>query len=112
MYTALKQFAGDLRKPVRAQAQVPAPAARCQWSPQLERFLDLLFSDKQKELVYNRLKGRHLTKTEREYYSRVVKKKLVAIADPEMQELAGLLVPEERRPGKPLPRRKDETPTP
>jgi len=42
----------------------------------------------------------------------VVKKKLAAIADPEMQELAGLLVPEGRRPGKPLPHRKDETPTP
>jgi hypothetical protein len=119
MYAALKQFAGDLRKPVQAQAKAPAPAVRRQWSPQLERFLDLLFSDKQKELVYNRLKGHHLTKTEREYYSRVVKKKLAAIADPEMQELAGLLVPEEsrppggrRRPEKPLPRRKDETLTP
>jgi len=85
----------------------------------LERFLDLLFSDKQKELVYKRLKGHHLTKTEREYYSRVVKKKRAAIADPEMQELAGLLLPEERlppggrrRPEKPLPRRKDETLTP
>lgn len=99
MYAALKQFAGDLRKSVQAQAQaqVPAPAVRRQWSPQLERFLDLLFSDKQKELVYNRLKGHHLTKTEREYYSRVVKKKLAAIADPEMQELAGLLVSEEGR---------------
>jgi hypothetical protein len=49
----------------------------------------------------------------------VVKKKLVAIADPEMQELAALLVPEESRPPgsrlrpeKPLPQRKDETSTP
>jgi hypothetical protein len=121
MYAALKQFAGDLRKPIQAPAPTPTPAlaVRRQWSPQLERFLDLLFSDKQKELVYNRLKGQHLTKTEREYYSRVVKKKLAAIADPEMQELAGLLVPEEsrppggrRRPEKPLPRRKDESSTP
>ncbi|MBI5578040.1 MAG: hypothetical protein HY895_02725 [Deltaproteobacteria bacterium] len=117
MYAALKQFAGDLRKPVQPQAQ--APAVRRQWSPQLERFLDLLFSDKQKELVYKRLKGHHLTKTEREYYSRVVKKKLAAVADPEMQELAGLLVPEDRRPpggrrrpDKPLPRRKDESSKP
>jgi hypothetical protein len=115
MYAALKQFAGDLRKPIQAKA----PAVRRQWSPQLERLLDRLFSGKQKELVYNRLKGHHLTKTEREYYSRVVKKKLVAIADPEMQELAGLLVPEvsrlpggRPRPEKPLPQRKDETSTP
>jgi hypothetical protein len=116
MYAALKQFAGDLRKPF--QAQTPAPAVRRQWSPQLERFLDLLFSEKQKELVFKRLKGHHLTKTEREYYSRVVKKKLAAIADPEMQELTGLLLPEERlppggrrRPEKPLPRRRDESST-
>lgn len=115
MYAALKQFAGDLRKPIQAKA----PAVRRHWSPQLERLLDRLFSGKQKELVYNRLKGHRLTKTEREYYSRVVKKKLVAIADPEMQELAGLLVPEENRlpggrprPEKPLPQRKDETSTP
>ena len=38
--------------------------------------LDLLFSEKQKELVFKKLRGQHLTKTEREYYSRVVKKKL------------------------------------
>jgi hypothetical protein len=116
MYAALKQFAGDLRNPVQAKA--PAPTVRRQWSPQLERFLDLLFSDKQKELVHKRLKGHHLTKTEREYYSRVVKKKLAAIADPETQELAGLLVPAggrppgRPRPEKPLPRRKDESSTP
>jgi len=50
--------------------------------------LDLLFSKKQKELVFKKLEGQHLTKTEREYYSRVVKKKLAAIAAPEMQDLA------------------------
>jgi hypothetical protein len=117
MYAALKQFAGDLRKPVQSPA--PAAAVRRQWSPQLDRFLDRLFSDKQKELVYKRLKGQHLTKTEREYYSRVVKKKLAAIGDPELQALAELLVPEEgrppggrRRPEKPLPRRKDPSSTP
>jgi hypothetical protein len=93
MLALLKAFAADLKKPARGE---PPPAAagpvRRQWSPQLDRFLDLLFPDKQKELVYKRLQGRHLTKTEREYYSRVVKKKLAAIADAEMQALAELLV--------------------
>jgi hypothetical protein len=42
-------------------------------------------------LVFKKLRGQHLTKTEREYYSRVVKKKLAAVADGEMQELAALL---------------------
>ncbi|MFO7708327.1 MAG: hypothetical protein R6V84_09150 [Desulfobacterales bacterium] len=93
MLAALKRFADDLKrrrreKPPPATAEAP----RRQWSPQLDRHLNLLFSAKQKELVYKRLQGRHLTKTEREYYSRVVKKKLTAVADAQMQELAGLLV--------------------
>ncbi len=96
MLAALKAFAADLKHRNREK---PLPAAaepvRRQWSPQLDCFLNLLFPDKQKELVYKRLQGRRLTKTEREYYSRVVKKKLAAIADAEMQELAALLV---RRP--------------
>lgn len=100
MLALLRTFAADLKKP---SIEEPSPAAavslRRRWSPQLNRFLDLLFPDKQKELVYKRLQGRHLTKTEREYYSRVVKKKLAAVADVEMQELARLLVqrPSSRR---------------
>jgi hypothetical protein len=50
-----------------------------------------LFSEKQKDLVFKKLKCQPMTKTEREYYSRVVKKKLTAIADEEMQEVAALL---------------------
>jgi hypothetical protein len=61
------------------------------WSSRLPLALDLLFSEKQKELVFKRLKGESMTKTEREYYSRVVKKKLAAIADKEMQRVAALL---------------------
>jgi len=41
--------------------------------------------------VFKKVRGLHLTKTEREYYSRVVKKKLAAIADAEMQGLAAAL---------------------
>ncbi|MCU0560583.1 MAG: hypothetical protein MUD16_10390 [Desulfobacterales bacterium] len=93
MLALLRTFAADLKSPA---AEKPSAAAagpiRRRWSPQLNRILDLLFPDKQKELVCKRLQGVHLTKTEREYYSRVVKKKLAAIADAEMQELARLLV--------------------
>jgi hypothetical protein len=57
----------------------------------LQTHLDRLFSPKQKELVFKKLNRESLTKTEREYYSRVVKKKLEAIADSELNYIAGKL---------------------
>ncbi len=50
--------------------------------------LRLLFPEKQLALILKRLRGDPLTKTEREYFSRVVRKKLAAIADPGVQEAA------------------------
>jgi hypothetical protein len=50
--------------------------------------LSTLFSTKQKELVLKKLNGEPLTKTEQEYYSRVVKKKLEALADSELRKVA------------------------
>jgi len=58
---------------------------------QLNMFLDRLFSPKQKELVFKKLRDEFVTKTEREYYSRVVKKKLEAIADASVREIASAL---------------------
>jgi hypothetical protein len=84
MRSVLKQFAGDLTPPLTAATANVRPRAAVHLSAHLE----LLFSKKQKELIFKKLEGRHLTKTEREYYSRVVKKKLTAIAAPETQELA------------------------
>jgi hypothetical protein len=54
----------------------------------LQTYLDRLFSPKQKDLIFKKLNRQPLTKTEREYYSRVVKKKLEAIADSEMNYVA------------------------
>jgi hypothetical protein len=53
--------------------------------------LSTLFSSKQKELVLKKLKGEPLSKTEREYYSRVVKKKLEALANSELNKVAATL---------------------
>ena len=53
--------------------------------------LGILFSPKQKELVLKRLRGEPFTKTEREYYSRVVKKKLKAVASSEIRKVAEAL---------------------
>lgn len=54
----------------------------------LEYALSQLFSKKQKELFMKRLKHEKLTKTEREYYSRTVKKKVSALANETLHKLA------------------------
>lgn len=55
-----------------------------------ERHLHLstLFSPKQKELILKKLEGKPFTKTEKEYYSRVVKKKLDALTNSEVRKIA------------------------
>ena len=87
MQSALKQFASAGPPPEKPPAAPIPRVAPAQLGPQLE----LLFSEKQKELIFKKLKNQHLTKTEREYYSRVVKKKLAVIASPEIQQLAAAL---------------------
>jgi hypothetical protein len=54
----------------------------------LQYSLSQIFSARQKELIVKKLKGDKLTKTEKEYYSRVVKKKLSALANPDLHRLA------------------------
>lgn len=54
----------------------------------LEYSLSQLFSPKQKELFVKKLRKEKLSKTEREYFSRVVKKKLIALANSELHHLA------------------------
>lgn len=57
-----------------------------------EKYMQILFSDKQIELIWKRLNGEGFNKTEREYYSRVIKKKLTAIASPQLHHIATLLI--------------------
>ncbi|MBU3933517.1 MAG: hypothetical protein KKH11_02475 [Candidatus Omnitrophica bacterium] len=57
-----------------------------------EYSLSQVFSPKQKELFLRKLKREKLTKTEREYFSRVVKKKVLALANPELHRLAQRLL--------------------
>jgi len=54
----------------------------------LEYALSQVFSPKQKELFFKKLKGEKLTKTEKEYSSRTVKKKAAALANSELHTLA------------------------
>ena len=58
----------------------------------LEYALSQVFSPKQKELFLKRVKGLNLTKTEREYFSRTVKKKLFALVNPELSRFARSLL--------------------
>ncbi len=58
----------------------------------LEYSLSQVFSQKQKELFLKKLKGEKLTKTEKEYFSRVVKKKALALANPELHRLSQKLL--------------------
>ncbi|RLB84211.1 MAG: hypothetical protein DRH24_05765 [Deltaproteobacteria bacterium] len=58
----------------------------------LEYALSQVFSPKQKELFKKKLNGELLNKTEREYYSRAVKKKVSALANPNLHRLAQKLM--------------------
>ena len=60
-------------------------------SPELNACLDWLFSPKQKDLIFKKLNSQSFTKTEREYYSRVVRKKLKAIANSQVVDIASRL---------------------
>ncbi|MGV7929684.1 MAG: hypothetical protein AB2L13_12385 [Spirochaetota bacterium] len=50
--------------------------------------LSQIFSPKQRDLFMKKLEGLPLSKTEQEYYSRSVKKKVVALASSELHSLA------------------------
>ncbi len=58
----------------------------------LEYSLSQLFTPKQKELVLKKFRGEKFTKTEKEYYSRTVRKKLSAMANEDLHRLAGKLL--------------------
>jgi len=61
---------------------------------ELEFALSQIFSKKQKELFFKKLKSEKLTKTEREYYSRSVRKKVLALSNSDLHKLALRLVRE------------------
>lgn len=58
----------------------------------LEYAMSQIFSKKQRELFLKKLRGEKMTKTEKEYYSRSVKKKVLALANPDLHKLASRLI--------------------
>jgi len=58
----------------------------------LEYAMSQVFSPKQRDLFLKKLRGETFTKTEKEYYSRVVRKKVQALANPELYRLSQKLL--------------------
>jgi hypothetical protein len=58
----------------------------------LEYSLSQIFSPAQKDIILKKLRREKLSKTETEYFSRVVKKKLLALANPDLHRLARRLI--------------------
>ncbi|MFC1510339.1 hypothetical protein ACFL49_01640 [Candidatus Omnitrophota bacterium] len=85
----VKRLFQDYYLSVQAQTDMQKRVAKEEVS--LEYALSQVFSAKQKELFRKKLDGKLLTKTEREYFSRVVKKKVLALANDELHRLACLL---------------------
>jgi hypothetical protein len=86
---ALRRYAADLATSTSTRERAQNRQLR---SFQLNLRLSTLFPPKQKELVLKKLKGEAMTKTEQEYYSRVVKKKLEALADNDLRKIALTLI--------------------
>jgi hypothetical protein len=85
LQNTLRRYAASLENSKSAQEKT---MLRQQKSFQLHMHLSTLFSPKQKELVLKKLNGESFTKTEQEYYSRVVRKKLEALANSELRKIA------------------------
>ena len=85
---ALRRYATDLERSESALEKVKKSQLR---SFQLNLHLSTIFPPKQKELILKKLKGEPLSKTEKEYYSRVVRKKLKALTNSELRKIASTL---------------------
>ena len=82
---ALRRYTIDLE---RSESVRERNRRRQLQSFQLDLQLSTLFPPKQKELILKKLKGDSLSKTEQEYYSRIVKKKLEGLANSELRKIA------------------------
>jgi hypothetical protein len=85
-YTA--KIKNAIPAPKSASTGYPRKPDKLERSADLDASLDRLFSPKQKDLVFKKLNGEAFTKTEREYYSRVVRKKLLSIANEQVSRIA------------------------
>lgn len=59
---------------------------------ELTELLSVFFTERQQYIIYRRLNKLPLSKTEKEYYSRTIKPKLKAIANPQLHRISENLV--------------------
>lgn len=85
---ALRRYAVELEKSESVRQRDQRKQLR---SFQLDLHLSTLFPPKQKEVILKKLRGEPLSKTEKEYYSRIVKKKLEGLANSELNRIASAL---------------------
>jgi len=95
---SLKAHTADRLKSELRQDKTPLSPSNA-----LDIYLDRIFPAKQKELVLKKRDGVGFTKTEREYFSRIVRKKLEAIANDEVVGLARDLICGSGKPGQGVP---------
>jgi hypothetical protein len=84
----LKRYTSDL---IDLRSNQKKEKNRQRRSFQLNYYLSTLFAPKQRELVLKKYNGETLNKTEQEYYSRKVKKKLEAMANSEVKKVIAAL---------------------
>ncbi len=82
------QFKDNFIKFFKKSAAPVRSAARDGEKLDLELAVSRIFTLKQKELFLKKLRGKRMTKTEKEYFSRVVKKKAQALANEDLHRLA------------------------
>lgn len=85
----VRRYALDLDRSESAQEKEKKRQLR---SFRLNLHLNTLFTPKQKEIILKKLNGEPLTKTEKEYFSRVIKKKLIALTNRELRKIALQLI--------------------
>lgn len=83
-----KRFLATVVNKALTERRASEESAKLKEKFRQEYYLSLLFSPRQKELFYKKMHGEKMGKTEREYFSRVVKKKLQALGDPDLHRLA------------------------
>lgn len=64
------------------------PDVKTREAAALEAALSRLFTARQKDLLFKKLNRERMTKTEKEYFSRVIKKKIQALANEDLHRLA------------------------
>lgn len=98
MRACLESLAAARAPAAESRPEAPPPGG---WPADPARVLGRLFSSRQIELLGKRVRGEPFTKTEREYFSRTVRKKLAAIVDPGLQAIAAQALARPKRGARP-----------